>query len=93
MKFVEQWKKVADWGMSMIYSGTLALLEVAQRAAEKQLANEPWTPMGVCQEYAEEKGKTQWSVWSNIRYALLHSSVDIMPREAIVELVEAVSCE
>ena len=90
MDKIEQIKKAGDWGCSLRYSGTTHLLWIASMAADKQLAGEPWTPMGVCQEYAEGKGKTQWSVWGAINYALLHSRVSLAPREAIIELVEAV---
>lgn len=93
MNNIEQWRKAGEWGCSLRYSGTLALLEVASKAADKQLAGVPWTPMGVCQEYAEENGRTQWSVWRAINYALLHSRVCLAPRDAIMQLVEVVCGE
>lgn len=88
MDKVVQIKKAGDWGCSLRYSGTVHMLWIASMAADKEIAGEEWTPMEVCQEYAQSKGKTQWSIWYAINYALLHSRVCKTPREAILELVE-----
>lgn len=82
-----QWVKVVDWGCNIRHAGTLAMLEIASRAAKKQRRGEPWKAMALCHEYAMEKGKTQWAVWTSIRYALIHSRAKVAPLAAIDILV------
>lgn len=68
--------------------GTAALMVCASRAIERERKGEPWNAFRVCQQYAEEKGGVQHSVWVNIAYALKHSKGPGNPAEAINAIVK-----
>ncbi len=68
--------------------GTAALMVCAAKAIEHEAAGDPWTPMSVCQEYAEEKGYIQHTVWINMVHALEHSRGPSGPAKAIKSIVK-----
>ena len=68
--------------------GTGALMVCAAKAIEHERNGDPWTPASVMQEYAEEKGYIQHTVWVNIQHALEHGRGPASPAKAIKAIVK-----
>lgn len=79
---------VIDWRLPASLMGTAALMKCASMAIEREQKGEPWTPMGVCHDYARGVGRTQWNVWRTMSYALKLSRGPDAPGEAIEQIVE-----
>jgi hypothetical protein len=79
---------VHDWKCPGHLYGTGALMVCAAKAIEHEKNGETWTPLGVCQEYANEKGYTQRNVWETMVYALKHSRGPLGPAVAIKAIVK-----
>lgn len=79
---------VHDWKCPGHLYGTGALMVCAARAIEHEAKGECWTPLGVCQECAIEKGTTQRNVWETMVYALKHSRGPLGPAVAIKAIVK-----
>ena len=79
---------IHDWHCPGHLMGTGALIVCAARAIEHEAKGDAWTPMSVCQEYAEEKGYIQHTVWVNMVHALEHSFGPNGPAKAIKAIVK-----
>lgn len=79
---------IHDWQCPGYLYGTGALMVCAAIAIEHEAKGDTWTPMGVCQEYAEEKGHIQHTVWVNMVNALAHSRGPKGPAKAIKAIVK-----
>ncbi len=77
-----------DWRCRADLCGTAALIVCGSRAIQKEAKGERWNAFRICQEYAEEKGRVQHSVWVSICYALKQSKGPKNPAEAFAVIVK-----
>ena len=79
---------IHDWKCPGHLYGTAALMVCAGKAIEHEARGDAWSPMSVCQEYAQEKGYIQHTVWINMVHALEHSRGPNGPAKAIKAIVK-----